>query len=358
MKSVDEIKRIIEFEENNIQVDLSFYYELIESNERRWKKLADKWSTPKEYVDVLYWMRFVKEYNPSEIITVTDFTEFPKHYMYLGWKFDGRTIADYEKERNELKQRLLEIKDGYSEDSNIFDSDDFKRKALASYGKHSEKAMQHLRKYAQSEEELVKRFYYYLYEKNLTNYEISVMYDASTRAIQNIIEGIGFPVDLSEVQKKAAQKRNYTAVVSNGKKTRLSTLEFQGVYGSQTENLIRTGLEQELARVLSNKYEIVVGISTNTIVPPREIDIPIIIINKNSQEIYKFAVEVNGSYWHKDTVDKDKEKCEKAEKNLWKYIGVYIDYGTGNNKNAGRLLDDIKEIATKIIYIINDIKSN
>ena len=98
---------------------------------------------------------------------------------------------------------------------------------------------------------------------------------------------------LKGIEKRAAKRRDYKQVEITKRHTMVNTLAYDGVFGSHTESVIRTLLAAKLENVFANKFEIVVGLNTRTIIPPREIDIPIIFIRKVDSTTYKFAIEVD-----------------------------------------------------------------
>jgi len=359
MYTIEKIKENIDFDRSLISDDLSFYYNEIYQNSHKKNKIVKYWGTVENFIDILYWMRFIKKYNPSEMIQLTGLTtELPKAYTNLGWNHYNKTLKECEDLTHLEKERLLKILDEFCYDDPIFDSDDYLQLTKKSHGALSKKELCYIEKYAYSEEELIRKFYYFIYVKDLTCQNIADMFNVSVRSIQNIENKLGLKLPTDIVQQKAALKRNYDAMLETKKATRINSTLKDGLTGSGLENLYRTVLEKELSSHYGNQaYEIIVGINTNSIIPPREIDIPIILINKSTGMLFKFALEFNGQYWHKDKmVKKDEEKEKDLNKKDWNYLQIeFGDHESFPRKENNLIIDQVhKTIELMNLVLVNN----
>jgi len=111
----------------------------------------------------------------------------------------------------------------------------------------------------------------------------------------------------------------------NTKKVILNHSIKNGVVGSNAENILRSMIETRLYYYLDvAKYEFIVGLSSNAIIPPREVDIPVLIYKKDTREYYKYAVELDGNAWHKNDNENGDNKEPLIEKTEWKMIRIWF----------------------------------
>lgn len=134
--------------------------------------------------------------------------------------------------------------------------------------------------------------------------DIAGVYGKSDRLFQNFFKKAGLSRDRFEAQAIAKQKRNYKEIMLKGRQTMIENNT--NIEGSSPEKYVRTILNCNLPLAFPN-YEIIVGLNNKSILDDgKEIDIPIIIINKD--KILKIAVEYDGEFWHRD-----KERNAKKE---------------------------------------------
>lgn len=83
------------------------------------------------------------------------------------------------------------------------------------------------------------------------------------------------------------------------------------------------------------KYEVIIGVQTSSIIPPHEIDIPVVIINKETKNRYKYAIELDGKEWHtasKRNIRRDAQKAIEIDETDWKLLTIVLDRMTSNQK--------------------------
>ena len=144
----------------------------------------------------------------------------------------------------------------------------------------------------------------YIFHKNgYTPQEISDIYGKNYRTFQLLLKEVGLNRNRWQAQAIASTKRNYKEIQLKGRQTMVKNQT--NIKGSSQEQYIRELLNCTLPMEFPN-LEIIVGLNNKSILENgKEIDIPIIIINKNN--IIKLAIEYDGSFWHQD-IEEDKYK--------------------------------------------------
>ncbi|MFI3213557.1 MAG: hypothetical protein R3Y24_09445 [Eubacteriales bacterium] len=157
---------------------------------------------------------------------------------------------------------------------------------------------------------------------------------------------------IEESQKRVAKlgRRNYKKVLEHGRKTMIQNSYETGMAGSKAENICRGLLGIQLPIILGEDYYSIIGINDKSIIAPFEIDIPVVVIEKRSEKIYKFAVEFNGTYWHKNDQE-DERKRQRLIDCGWQYIALNHNVAVLDSKYKEVFEDDIE-------YISNMIKRN
>lgn len=212
---------------------------------------------------------------------------------------------------------------------------------------------------AKSVDELIKRLYYYHHNQELSTFELSILFDASQRSIEKLLAKTGLNITKSESQKRAASKRDYGRVFTTQRHTRASSLVRNGFFGSKAENTVRTILATKLENRLADKYEIIVGLNTTTIIPPLEIDIPVILIEKSTEKIIKIAIEVDGEKYHQSSrmQSRDANKDYVVKEHGWHMVRVFIPLGMDMNSEDGEEINmSLEETAKSIQEYLDSIK--
>ena len=81
------------------------------------------------------------------------------------------------------------------------------------------------------------------------------------------------------------------------------------------------------------KYEIIIGVHSFSIIPPQEIDIPILIIDKCRKNTFKYAIELNGRIWHENKKHhkRDLKKNAIIQETEWKLITIKFQRMTSSS---------------------------
>lgn len=188
---------------------------------------------------------------------------------------------------------------------------------------------------------------YKLYVGEMSCNEISKYFNKSSSTFHYLFKELGIQRTQKEAQKIAGAKRDYGAIRKTFKKTVKENFIKTQLFGSDIENIVRVDLKEYLDELLGNNYEVIVGI--NGIINNKELDIPIIIINKDN--VYKFGVEVGNIFTHKDKFIKDKEKIKKFGKDNYTVIALYTKATfceNGHLRNYAHIKNEVKIICEEI----------
>lgn len=364
MKNIEEIKKLIQYDPSLIDVDLSEYYELANKTYQSSTGAIEKFGTIEDYVNILYWMRFVKHFDNSEITQITDDRYLAHNYVFLGWNYGTFDFDECLRLKKENEERLLKIKDSFDFDNPVFSEKEYIEKVqnVTPSIKPSQVNTYLMHYDCKSIEELRRKIYYYQNCCELSTYDIGFIFDKSYRAIQRLLIKLGQRMERKEAMQRAAKHRDYTKLELTRRKTVLRTIQTDGVFGSHTENLSRTILETVLSQTLNAKnYEIIVGLNTRSIVPPQEVDIPIIIINKKTKEIWKIAVEIEGAFWHQKEVQHllDEEKAPQLNSQGWTLFKMrFYSNDTYNSKSFNELIYERARLLVNEIENLVKTKNN
>lgn len=341
----DDVSKRIELNTESIQHDLTVFVERVKEHPHSVKTICDEWGSIENYVNVLYWMKFVKKYNPTQMKKIVGKNDLSRNYRDIGWGFDISNFDECNKNFDEYIARLEQIKEGFDIEDSLFNGDEFRERTNDSRGIINCKALPYYG--VKTEEELIRRLYYYHYICELSTYDISRIYNFSQRAIEQLLSQLKMNLTASEAQKRAAKKRDYRKISVTRRHTMARTLSYDGVFGSHAENVVRTLLSTKMEVLFSDKFEIIVGLNTRSIISPLEVDIPIIMIHKDSNEIIKIAVEVDGEQYHKseDDLKRDNEKNRIIIEHGWKIMRIKIPVGMRTDNLIGdkinKAIDDM-----------------
>jgi very-short-patch-repair endonuclease len=118
--------------------------------------------------------------------------------------------------------------------------------------------------------------------------------------------------------------------------------------GSSPENYVRHKLNIDIPLKLPGA-EVIVGVNNQSILKDGyEVDIPIIILYKNN--IYKYAVEVDGDYWHSSElrIQKDMKKQEELSLSNYKMFRVIQTTHSSIKNIYGSIDEQIESISNSI----------
>lgn len=206
-----------------------------------------------------------------------------------------------------------------------------------------------------SKELIIESIYKCVFHLKLPTLHLAHYLNMKANTLNHKMKQIGWNYTPQESQQIAGKKsRNYGDILRKSRKTRMTTLLDKGdLSGSIVESVSRSILNEELGLRLPEDCEVIVGVSNRNIITPYEVDIPIIIVHKNTT--HKFAVEFNGVYCH--TSEQDNSKKHLLNAKGWHYLTVEQcgnsktqreDYGS-IEEQITKICDDIFEIITKKI---------
>lgn len=180
------------------------------------------------------------------------------------------------------------------------------------------------------------------YKLDYTTIQISDLFGVSQRSIQKMLANMKWERSMQEAQQLAADvSRNYHEIGQKGRKTRLLNSHI----GSKDEEFIRQYLKVKFDAC---EFETIVGCNNlNIMQSGKEVDIPILIIKDDV--IHRFAVEVDGTYWHEDRKDKDKDKVRLLSELGYKCFNIEID-----TQSQRKIIDKTNAVYEKIIKTINN----
>jgi hypothetical protein len=173
----------------------------------------------------------------------------------------------------------------------------------------------------------------------------------SHRSIQYRLKIFGWNYTLHESQQIAAEKsRDYLQIRIKGKKTMLESLN-----KSNLEDKIREYINLRLSELLP-MAELIVGTNNVSILSNinKEIDIPIIIFFNNN--IYKYALEINGHYWH-EVIERNNEdlKLSLLKQKGYQHLEIWqcISNEQREEKGLEGVKKDLENIINQIVSMVH-----
>jgi hypothetical protein len=143
-------------------------------------------------------------------------------------------------------------------------------------------------------------------------------------------------------------RRNYSSIIHTGRTTLNNSILKKGQFGSNLENLIRNKFSSCLVEYINtNNYEVVVGINNRNIIPPKEVDIPVIIIDVIRGLFFKFAIELNGEIYHSE-IDRENIKCQELVNKGLVLFTIWQFGSTRTQTEYGDMETQIREICKAI----------
>ncbi len=315
----------LEIEEDKLP-DLSFYYQLARNTQSA--LYIYSWGTPERLINALYWMKFVKKYDWYEISETLGKNHIAVRQLYhaYGWQNDIQDLAVCEEQSKELINTIEQLIDQIDNESEVFQTEDYLEKEskikdteLKSRGRNKFHVATH--------KELFRILYYLIVYKELSPRDICFYYQISLSAFRKYLVDYGIVLSPKEARARIEQNgrgNHGRARITLNKNVvkRALTSGISNNYELLFRDLITSYVPSYFDIIM---YEVIIGVQTISIMPPQEIDIPIIIINKHTDEIYKYAIELSGKIWHekdKDHIRSDSIKDSVIGNIDWKMITI------------------------------------
>ena len=183
------------------------------------------------------------------------------------------------------------------------------------------------------------------YKLNHTTIQMSELFGVGVRSIQKMLTMTDWGRTMKESQQLAADvSRNYHEIGQKGRETRLLNSHI----GSKDEEFIRQYLKVKFDAC---EFETIVGCNNlNIMQSGKEVDIPILIIKDDV--IHRFAVEVDGTYWHEDRKDKDEDKARLLSELGYKCFNIEID-----TQSQRKIIEKADAVYERIIQTVNKSKA-
>lgn len=342
----------------DIKVDLSKYVRYAENTFEKRRKLflLEEYETIEDYVYILYWLRFEKKLGYKEIGKMLSPNNKMLHnaayrkYFDLGW--------NYSKDFNEVERKLEEgekyLNNFYEKSKNINIGElGLPGKDMKSYNILRKKFLKLYKNKPsdifefKSAEKYFDTLFYLTRIVQLPPSNIGRIFSKSDKAMFLRLRILGLNTDKKTAQENAVKfnRRNYKNTITTGRQTLNKALLESGQYGSNLENLVRNEFASYIVNYIGyERYEVIVGINNKNIIPPKEVDIPIVIIDMLTENIFKCAIEFNAEFCHKTDNNKDKLLNDKG----WKLFTVWQFSSTKTQKEYGIIEDQIRDICKEI----------
>ena len=358
-----------EIDRNIIKADLTIYLDFAEKSltSRSRNRILTKFMTIEDYVYILYYLKFEKKLSYEEIgkkLSPESKNFHNNAYMkYLNLGLNYNSNYDETKEKFIIEQKsLAKVKENsfaismndfnltqpqIEEYNTLFEN--FKKRYFEEHKVRFKTEIYKRRGYS-CLEDYFKAFYYFYRVRQLSSFQIGKMLDISASMISNNLRTMGLEVDLKTAQNNAVKhnRRNYKNTLLTGRDTMTGYLIKGACFGSIVENSIRNKFATYLSKYIgTSKYEVIIGINNRTIIQPKEIDVPIIIINLLNQRIERYAIEVNGDIYHKDK-DKEQIKIDLLKNKTWIYYAIWFANGVKRQKAYGTIDRQINDICIDI----------
>ncbi|MDF2883751.1 MAG: hypothetical protein K0R54_4315 [Clostridiaceae bacterium] len=331
--------------------------------------ILNKFMSIEDYIYILYYLRFEKQLDYTEIGKILYPNKKGFHnnaynaYLAIGLNYS--TNYEETKERFICEQkRLKEIREkSYKVSINEFNLTQIKINEYNTlFEKFKKKFLDNIitpityKRYGYDNlSDYFKAFYYFTNICELSPVQISHMFGRSYSTINEKLRQMGLEKDMKTAQKNAVKhnRRNYKNTLVAGRKTVNKYLAKNALVGSILENAIRNSFADYLAGYINtSKYEVVVGINNKTIIAPKEVDIPIIIMDEMNSKIHKFGIEVNGDIFHKDKAREEKKIKLLKDKN-WIYYPIWNTNRAKDQENIyGTIENQINQICNNIKNIV------
>ena len=198
----------------------------------------------------------------------------------------------------------------------------------------------------------------YLYKKyieeKLSTYDIGILLGVSSKSISEHLVRYEIKKNLSQARKDAMGRGllNYEKILEKSRKTAAKSIG-----GSNLQDWVRELFKSTLSNTISKdgdnrNLELIIGSNEWGILKDKEVDIPIIIIDNENNIFYKYSVELNGDYWHKDvkSIEDDEEKMYRLKASGWKHF-IILNKGSASYTP---IENKVQEISSAIIMDIEE----
>ncbi len=278
--------------------------------------------------------------------------DFYKAYKDLGWYYDTYDFQECQLLHNEELGRLNSILSNFDPQSKLYESIHYTNiRSQIDLPQTSTTRLIH--NYGVEDlEELVKKMYFLVYDAELNTSEIALIFSKNRFTIGKLLRSFGMNITRKEARRRIEKngRGNHTKTAVEGKKVMIARAIRNGVTGNNSENICRALIETHLYSYLNiEQFEFIVGLSSNAIISPKEVDIPIIIFNKSKQKYYRYAVELDGTVWHEKDSSGDEEKDELIKKSNWKLIRIIFHSA---EKSKTKIEDGFRKMADDVCDVI------
>jgi hypothetical protein len=208
-----------------------------------------------------------------------------------------------------------------------------------------------------SRNEYIRVLYYIIEIKKLSPIKLVPLLELSHGTIQQRLRALTLNSNHEDGigRKKNRESQDYKKSLRAGKRTRTKSQLVSLSSGSKNQEYVRMLLSNTIEEYFANsKYECIIGLSNTGILDALEIDIPVVIYNKELRQLHRFAIEYNGDYYH--SAEKDKFKENLAAERGWIYIAV-LENSNDRFSNNRKLLDQyVHDICKRIRQSVDDKK--
>lgn len=206
-----------------------------------------------------------------------------------------------------------------------------------------------------SKDEYIRAMYYIIEIKRIAPKELIPLLKLSHATVQQRLTSIGLNTDHENGirRKKARESQDYGKSLRSGKRTRAKFQLATFSTGSKNQEYVRAQLSNMIDDCLNDsRYECIVGMSNTGILGALEIDIPLVVYDREEKKIHRFAIEYNGDYFHVTEEDANKEQV--ATEKGWIYISI-LETSNARISNNRKLLDQhVNDLCKRIKQIIMD----
>jgi hypothetical protein len=320
-------------------------------------KLDKSYGSAIDFLQVLFHLHFTEHLLVSQIADKLNLKpqNIKKHLYNFAWDYsqeyeENKRLQENQNQKN--PQVLLEAKN-----SNL-DVDEYVdlKKVLAVAKDVRPKA--YLKMKFETSEEMARVLYYLVRVKNMSRKGIASLFGMNIDTMRLRLKSLGLLVDYKEGirLKKMRGSQNYDKTNLSGKKARLNSQISQISTGSKNEDILRKRLSLIIYEYMPENCEWVVGLSnTGVLGHGKEIDIPIVVYNRSTQKIFRFAIEYNGDYYHDK--QRDIEKKSLCENIGWVYLPVIESVSNQLSNNSSLIEKEARNLCEEIRKIVNAAKA-
>jgi len=321
-------------------------------------KLRHRYPSGQDFIIILYHLTFVEKLEKREIAQILGLqpVNVHEHLYRFGWHYS----TDYTENKNLSEKEFAKLRTDLAEakkQSSLLNEIEHPRlkKALEKANNIQESTCFALG-FATSEE-YIRTIYYLIFisARHFTPKNFVRLFNISIGEAHRRLRYLGFNLSHGEgiKIKKEQGTQNYPVSLTRGKITTAKSQLKHNSPGSSNENYFRVQLSNMIYQYLDfERYDVIVGVSRTGILGSKEIDIPIMVYDISKNQVYRFAIEYNGDFYHTD--ERDASKKALAESRGWHYLEV-IENSSNQYSNNSRLVDiKVRGICEEIkILILN-----